>query len=108
MVSLYVGFGKKVWILFKFGFRNKSKLLDMFRRTRSMHLYRAGMPLALLSEWLGHENPETSLIYAYADTEMKREAIRKATRNNNPLNVNKIQAFWKNDDELIRQLYGLK
>ena len=35
----------------------------MFRRTRSMHLYRSGMPLALLSEWLGHEDPETSLIY---------------------------------------------
>lgn len=80
----------------------------MFRRTRAMHLYRAGMPLAILSEWLGHENPETSLIYAYADTEMKRKAIQKATGNSNPLNSDKIQAFWKNDDEMIRQLYGLK
>jgi len=80
----------------------------MFRRTRAMHLYRAGMPLALLSEWLGHENPETSLIYAHADTEMKREAIQKATGSCNPLNAEKIKPFWKNDDELIRQLYGLK
>ena len=70
--------------------------------------YRAGMPLALLSEWLGHENPETSLIYAYADTEMKRDAIQKATVSNNPMNIEKIQPFWKNDDEMIRQLYGLK
>ena len=80
----------------------------MIRRTRAMHLYRAGMPLALLSEWLGHENPETTLIYVHADTEMKRKAIQKATGNNNPLNDEKMQAFWKDDDELIRKLYGLK
>ena len=26
----------------------------MLRHSRAMHLYRAGMPLALLTEWLGH------------------------------------------------------
>ena len=46
-----------------------------------MHLYRAGMPLALLAEFLGHEDPETTLIYAFADMEMKREAIEKAKGN---------------------------
>lgn len=51
----------------------------MIRHSRAMHLYRNGMPLSVLSEFLGHENPETTLIYAYADTEMKREAILKAT-----------------------------
>lgn len=80
----------------------------MFRKTRAMHLYRAGMPLALLSEWLGHENLETSLIYAYADTEMKREAIQKATGCSNPLNSDKTPAIWKNNEEMIRKLYGLK
>ena len=43
-----------------------------------MHLYQAGMPLALLTEWLGHADPETTLIYAHADTEMKRHALEKA------------------------------
>ena len=80
----------------------------MFRKTRAMHLYRGGMPLALLSEWLGHENLETTLIYAYADTEMKRKAIQKATGNNNPLNEEAKSVYWKNDDEIIRKLYGLK
>lgn len=81
----------------------------MFRRTRAMHLYRAGMPLALLSEWLGHEDPETTLIYAYADTEMKRKAIEQATSASNPLNKGDDSAsYWKDDDELIRRLYGLK
>lgn len=49
----------------------------MLRHTRAMHLYRGGMPLSLISEWLGHAHLETTMIYAYADTEMKREAIQK-------------------------------
>jgi len=80
----------------------------MFRRTRAMHLYRSGMPLALLSEWLGHEDPETSLIYAYADTEMKRRAIEKATGGENPLLAEKAPAIWEGNDEMIRKLYGLR
>ena len=36
----------------------------MMRHSRAMHLYQAGMPLALLTEWLGHADPETTLIYA--------------------------------------------
>jgi integrase len=47
----------------------------LFRHTRAMHLYRKGMPLALIAEWLGHSQLETILIYAHADTEMKRKAI---------------------------------
>ncbi len=53
----------------------------MFRHSRAMHLYQGGMPLAMLSEFLGHEDPETTLIYAYADTEMKRQAVEKASEN---------------------------
>lgn len=80
----------------------------MFRRSRAMHLYRSGMPLALLAEFLGHENPETTLIYASADTEMKRKAIEKASAH---LVLNEGVApapMWENDDEMIRRLYGLK
>lgn len=47
----------------------------LFRHARAMHLYQAGMSLPLVSEWLGHSQLETSLIYAYADTEMKRAAV---------------------------------
>lgn len=49
----------------------------MWRHSRAIDLYRAGMPLALLSEWLGHAQLETTQVYAYADTEMKGDAIKK-------------------------------
>ena len=79
----------------------------MFRRSRAMHLYQSGMPLALISEFLGHENPETTLIYASSDTEMKRKAIEKASSHLSLNDQNTIPS-WSNDDEMIRKLYGLK
>jgi site-specific recombinase XerD len=79
----------------------------MFRRSRAMHLYRSGMPLAILAEWLGHEDPETTLIYAYADTEMKRKAIEKATVNGSPLDTVSSAGFWQGNEDIIRRLCGL-
>lgn len=75
------------------------------RHTRAIHLYRNGFPLALLAEYLGHVHVETTRVYAYADTEMKRIAIRKADPNNIAVQETPI---WKGDDELIKKLYGLK
>ena len=80
----------------------------LFRHTRAMHLYRGGMPLVLVSEWLGHAQLESTLIYAHADTEMKRAAIEKATAAGNPIRTKYAVAQpWKDDEEVLRRLYGL-
>lgn len=78
----------------------------MFRRSRAMHLYRSGMPLTLLAEWLGHENPETTLIYAYADTEMKREAIEKATEKSQIIEQTAVP-IWEDNEDILGKLCGL-
>lgn len=77
----------------------------MMRHTRAMHLYQSGMPLALLSQYLGHAQVETTMIYAYADTEMKRAAIQKAdaVRKNKPV----PDEIWANNEEMILKLSGL-
>lgn len=78
----------------------------MLRHSRAMHLYQNGMPLAMLSEFLGHEDPETTLIYAYADTEMKRQAIEKASNNlwiSEPMDDSPI---WESQDIISRLLRG--
>ncbi len=80
----------------------------MFRRSRAMHLYRSGMPLALLSEWLGHENPETTLIYAYSDTEMKRKAIEKADKQDGVLGDLQEKAVWENNEDILQKLCGFQ
>ena len=80
----------------------------MFRHSRALHLYRNGVPLPLISEWLGHSNIETTLIYAYADTEMKRAAIEKATAQNHPVRNQEVFDMTSLDEDSIKRLYGLK
>lgn len=75
------------------------------RHSRAMHLYRGGMPLVLLSEFLGHADVNTTRIYAWADTEMKRQAIQKIT---DKCEANAtIEPIWENDEQMIKRLYGL-
>ena len=96
-----------------FRYRNKSPVPEkvtphMFRHSRALSLYRKGVPLPLIAEWLGHSNLETTLIYAYADTEMKRAAIEKAIGQNHPLRS--TETFIEEhllDDDMIKKLYGL-
>lgn len=81
----------------------------LFRHSRAMHLYQHGMNLPMLSQWLGHSRIKTTLIYAYADTEMKRKAIEKATAIQNPLNSQEGSLpDWRNDEDTLKKLYGLK
>ena len=78
-----------------------------FRHSRAMHLYRNGMPLQLLSEFMGHATLQSTLIYAYADTEMKRKAIEKSHGKDTCSNSS-IVPDWQTDEDMIRKLYGLK
>ena len=81
----------------------------LWRHTRAMHLYQHGMDLTLISQWLGHSKLETTLIYAKADTEKKRKAIEKATDPNSPLRDRlNAERYMVTDDELLKQLYGLR
>ena len=80
----------------------------LWRHTRAMHLYQHGVDLTLISQWLGHANLKTTLVYARADTEQKRRAMENANKDSplaEKLNSNR---FKVNDDELLKRLYGLK
>ncbi len=81
----------------------------LLRHSRAMHLYQHGMDLTLISQWLGHANLETTLIYAHADTEHKREAIARASQADSPLS-GKLNSdrYTVTDDDVLKRLYGLK
>jgi len=65
------------------------------------------MDLTLISQWLGHEQLSTTLVYAHADTETKRVAIERAMEDNK-VGIDDIGKRYTVDDEaLIRRLYGL-
>lgn len=78
----------------------------LFRHTRAMHMYQAGMPLPLVSQWLGHSQMETTLIYASADVEMKRAAFEKVCKPDDLVFSDEVFKF-QNDDDAIKKLYGL-
>ena len=98
----------------KYGLQARAKCAEVpehvhphqLRHTRAIHYYRDGMPLVLIAELLGHSSPETTKIYAFADSTMKRAAMEKAdkTRNATP----QPTAIWEDDEELILRLSGLK
>ena len=79
----------------------------LFRHTRAMHLYMAGMPLELVSQWLGHSQMETTLIYASATAEMKRKQLEKIYNKENSVFKENERFKYENDDETIKRLYGL-
>ena len=62
------------------------------------------MPLVLLSEFLGHADVNTTRVYAWADTEMKRRAIQRVTGTNA---IEPVEPIWENDEQMIKRLYGL-
>ena len=77
----------------------------MMRHTRAMHLYQSGMPMVLLLQYLGHAQVETTMIYAYADTEMKCNAIHKINTACKSKFIS--DEIWADDEEMILKLSGL-
>ena len=47
----------------------------MIRHTTAMHLLQAGVDIAVIALWLGHESIETTHGYIEADLEMKQHAL---------------------------------
>jgi site-specific recombinase XerD len=81
----------------------------LFRHSRAMHLYQSGVDLTLVSQWLGHSKLETTYIYAFADTELKRKAIEKAIPDDSPLKKYlNAERYNVTDEDTLKQLYGLK
>ena len=80
----------------------------LFRRTRAMHLYQAGVPLPTISEWLGHSNIETTRFYAKVTEEMKRKALHKLSDSDSSVFKDDVAFKYANDEDVIKRLCGLK
>ena len=78
--------------------------MDLFRRTRATELYQNDVPLELVSRMLGHEELETTKIYAVPSTKMLKAAIDSV---DNPVPAPEEQLWCGSEDELA-VLYGLR
>ena len=45
------------------------------RHTTAVHLLKAGVDFATISQWLGHASLNTTMAYARADLDLKRQAL---------------------------------
>jgi integrase/recombinase XerD len=75
----------------------------LFRHTRAMHLYQAGIPLSYIKDFLGHVSVNTTDIYASTDTSMMRAALEKIDKRDA-----KTSPIWQDNEEMILKLCGLK
>jgi site-specific recombinase XerD len=67
------------------------------RHTKAMLLLQAGISLIYIRDLLGHVDIETMEIYAWADTQMKRNALEKAY----PEMVPSTLLHWDNDEKVL-------
>lgn len=79
----------------------------LFRHTRAMHLYQAGIPLSYIKDFLGHANVNTTDIYASTDTSMMKAALEKITQEHIEPTA-KALPVWQDNEEIILKLCGLK
>jgi site-specific recombinase XerD len=71
------------------------------RRTTAMHLLQAGVDIAVIALWLGHENIETTHGYVEADLDIKQRALDKLTPASGKV------SRYKPNDSLMRFLTSL-
>lgn len=79
----------------------------LFRRTRAMHLYAAGVDLTLIAEWLGHSNLETVQVYARATVDMKRKATSKLAEDDKSVFKSDVAFKYSDDEDALKRLCGL-
>jgi site-specific recombinase XerD len=73
----------------------------LIRHTTAMHLLHAGVDIATIALWLGHESIETTHVYLQADLMMQEQALEK---------LDPIEGGWQRfraDDPLLTFLASL-
>jgi site-specific recombinase XerD len=55
--------------------KDKSIHPHCIRHTTAIHLLKAGVDFASISQWLGHASLNTTMLYARADLDLKRQAL---------------------------------
>ena len=73
----------------------------LIRHTTATHLLQAGVDIATIALWLGHESIETTHVYLEADLEIKERALEKLT----PVEVQRTR--FTADDPLLTFLTSL-
>ena len=75
------------------------------RHTRAIHMLEAGIPLVYIRDILGHENINTTEIYARVSLETKRKALEMVYENKKDFESNNTP--WNKNEKLLSSLLEL-
>lgn len=76
----------------------------MFRHSIAMAMYKKGVPLSYIRDFLGHESIDTVRIYAYADNETISEALSKVDHEEGSI----LERKWRGREKELLQYCGLE
>lgn len=85
----------------------------VFRHSIGMAMYKAGIPLSYIRDFLGHSSLETVSVYAHADSESMEAALRSVDQEALPVKdeSDKVtmvpEKKWKGKEEYLLQFCGL-
>lgn len=85
----------------------------VFRHSIGMAMYKAGIPISYIKDFLGHSTIDSTAIYAHADNEAMAEALRSVDqealpeKNNQGNTVFTPKKKWKDKEEYLLHFCGL-
>lgn len=85
----------------------------VFRHSIGMAMYKAGIPISYIRDFLGHSSIDSTTIYAHADNEAMEEALRSVDQEALPKKDSKDNTIsvpekkWKGKEEYLLQFCGL-
>ncbi|MBN1550933.1 tyrosine-type recombinase/integrase [bacterium] len=77
----------------------------MLRHSIAMAMYKKGVPISYIRDFLGHRSIETTTVYSYADDETIRKALESVDHDNN--SATRKQKNWKGKEQYLLDFCGL-
>ena len=79
----------------------------MFRHSIAMAMYKKGIPISYIRDFLGHNSIDTTAVYSYSDDETIRKAL-EAVDNNIPSDKQAVRRKnWKGNEQYLLEYCGL-
>jgi site-specific recombinase XerD len=79
----------------------------MFRHSVAMAMYKKGIPISYIRDFLGHSNIETTTIYSYSDDETLAKALEAIDHEKPYSDSAAKQKNWKGSEEYLLEYCGL-
>ena len=85
----------------------------MFRHSIGMAMYKAGIPISYIKDFLGHSSIDSTAIYAHADNDAMAEALRSVGQEALPEKdeagntLSAPEKKWKGKEEYLLHFCGL-